>query len=114
MQTVALLGTRYTMVASFFIERLEASGLKVLLPEEAEKECINRVIFDELCLGQVLAASRQQFLQIMQGLVRAGAEGIILACTEIGLLLAPAEDARVPLFDTTLLHAKAAVKMALA
>ncbi|MFC4653894.1 aspartate/glutamate racemase family protein [Rheinheimera marina] len=113
LKTVGLLGTRFTMEQSFYRERLEQQGLKVLVPEEADRELVHQVIYQELCLGKVLAESRLQYQQVMQQLVVQGAEAIILGCTEIGLLLGPA-DAAVPLFDTTALHARASVAKALA
>lgn len=113
LKTVGLLGTRFTMEQAFYRERLQQHGLKVLVPEEAERELVHQVIYQELCLGQVRDESRLQYQQVMQQLVAAGAEAIILGCTEIGLLVGPA-DAAVPLFDTTALHARAAAAKALA
>lgn len=113
LKTVGLLGTRFTMEQSFYRERLQQHGLKVLVPDEADRELVHQVIYQELCLGKVLVESRLQYQQVMQQLVAQGAEAIILGCTEIGLLLGP-QDAAVPLFDTTALHAKAAAAKALA
>ncbi len=111
--TVGLLGTRFTMEEDFYVERLtQHHGLRVLIPEAAEREMINRVIFDELCLGEVKATSKAQYLAVIERLVAQGAQGIILGCTEIGMLLGP-EDRGVPLFDTTRLHAQAAVEFTL-
>ncbi|GHD72378.1 aspartate/glutamate racemase family protein [Vogesella fluminis] len=104
---VGLLGTRFTMEQDFYRERLQAAGLQVLLPTAAEREDIHRVIFDELCQGQVLPASRARYLDIIAALQAAGAEAVILGCTEIALLLDGCE-AALPLFDTTALHAQAA------
>ena len=110
---VALLGTRATMVETFYRQRLERNyGLKVTIPEEKEIEDINRIIFDELCLGNIEGASRNRYLSIMERMASAGAEGVILGCTEIGLLVGSA-DCPVPLFDTTRIHAEAAVDFAL-
>lgn len=112
-QTVGLLGTRFTMEQDFYKGRLhEKHGLRVLVPDAADREVVHRVIYEELVLGVVHPQSRAQYARIMQGLVDKGAQGIILGCTEIGLLV-KAEDSRVPLFDTTLIHALAAVDLAL-
>jgi aspartate racemase len=110
---IGLLGTRFTMEEDFYTGRLaERFGLEVLTPDPAARELVHRVIFDDLCLGQINPASRARFREIMAQLVRDGAEGIILGCTEIGLLVS-AEDCSRPLFDTTRLHAAAAVAYAL-
>ncbi|MHB1415619.1 MAG: aspartate/glutamate racemase family protein, partial [Chloroflexota bacterium] len=110
---VGLLGTRPTMEDGFYRGRLVARhGLDVLVPDEGDREVLHRIIFDELCLGQTRDASREAFRRIMADLVARGAEGIILGCTEIGLLVSEG-DAAVPLFDTTVLHARAAVAAAL-
>ncbi len=109
---VGLLGTRFTMEQDFYVARLKQQGLQVLLPEPADRDTVHRIIFEELCLGKTLEASRQQYRRIMAQLVRDGAEAIILGCTEITLLVGAA-DADVPLFDTTALHALAAVDIAL-
>ena len=110
---VGLLGTRFTMEEDFYKGRLvEKHGLDVLVPDGQQRELIHRVIYDELCLGQVKASSRDQYLGIIDELVAGGAEGIILGCTEIGLLIREG-DAAVPLFDTTTIHAVAAVELAL-
>ena len=106
-KTVALLGTRYTMEQDFYKERLVQSGLQVLIPEEPQREMIKRVIFDELCLGTISPESRAGFLAIIRGLGQKGAEGVILGCTEIGLLIRQ-EDTDIPLFDTTVIHARKA------
>jgi aspartate racemase len=111
--TVGLLGTRFTMVDSFYRERLEGRGLRVFVPEATERDEIHRVIYDELCRGEILEASRAAYERIMGRLVEEeGAEGIILGCTEIGLLVRPRSPS-VPLFDTTEIHARAAALMAL-
>jgi len=109
---VGLLGTRFTMEQDFCIERLASKGLRVLVPEESEREQIHRVIFEELCLGVVEPGSRDQFLGIIEELRARGAQGIILGCTEIGLLIAP-EDTNAALYDTTELHVDLAVGYAL-
>jgi aspartate racemase len=114
LKTVGLLGTRFTMEEEFYRGRLtQRHGLKVMIPTTAEREIVHRVIYDELCLGQVRLPSKAQYVGIMEHLVKDGAEGIILGCTEIGLLVQE-EDSPVPLFDTTHIHAVAAVDWALA
>jgi aspartate racemase len=111
---VGLLGTRFTMQESFYRDRLrQRFGLHVLLPSEAEQERVHRVIYDELCLGRVDDVSRQDYLHIIDGLQRAGAEAVILGCTEIALLVDQGHTS-VPLYDTTHLHALQAVEFALA
>jgi len=111
---VGLLGTRFTMEQDFYRGRLEgAHGLEVLVPPEADREDVHRVIYEELCLGKVLEGSRQRYREIVSRLAARGAHAIILGCTEIGLLLRPG-DASVPLFDTTEIHAEAAAEHALA
>ncbi|GAB3055575.1 aspartate/glutamate racemase family protein [Salinicoccus sesuvii] len=110
--SVGLLGTRYTMEQDFYKQRLISSGIDVVIPEEAERATINEVIFEELCMGKIEQASREYYKQVIENLIEAGAEGIILGCTEIGLLVKP-EDATVPIFDTTYIHAVEAVEWAL-
>jgi aspartate racemase len=109
---IGLLGTRYTMEQDFYVERLRDRGLDVLIPGEAEREIVHRVIYDELCRGRIDPDSRTRYRAIIAGLVERGAQAIILGCTEIGLLVDNA-DSRVPLFDTTRIHALAAVAHAL-
>lgn len=110
---VGLLGTRFTMEDDFYRRRLQLKyDLDVLIPDEAERELVHRVIYDELCLGDIRAASRQAYRAVMARLVERGAQGIILGCTEIGLLVSQ-DDSAVPLFDTTRLHAEAAAATAL-
>ncbi|ARU63655.1 aspartate racemase [Tumebacillus avium] len=112
-QKAALLGTRYTMEQDFYRERLQEHGVEVIVPGSVERQDVHDIIFDELCQGQILAHSRKRYCEIMTQLTEEqGAEGIILGCTEIPLLV-KAGDACVPLFDTTYLHAKKAVEMAL-
>lgn len=110
---VALLGTRFTMEQAFYRERIEAAGIALLTPEAGERERVHRIIYDELCLGRILDGSREDYRGIIAGLVARGAQGVILGCTEIGLLIG-AGDAEVPLFDTTRIHAEAAADWALA
>jgi len=110
---IALLGTRFTMVEDFYKGRLvNKYGLDVMIPAADEMEIVHRVIYDELCAGMINSDSKQKYADIITHLVTEGAEGIILGCTEIGLLVKQA-DSPVPLFDTTEIHAKAAVKYAL-
>ena len=110
---VGLLGTRFTMEQPFYVERLQQQGLEVLLPDPDDRAMVHRVIYEELCQGRVLADSRDDYRRVMGALVAQGAEGIILGCTELALLV-DAGDTAVPLFDTTELHAQAAVDWALA
>lgn len=111
---VGLLGTRFTMEQDFYRGRLEKRhGLEVLVPGPEGRETVHRVIYDELCRGQVREESRRTFARILRQLAERGAQGVILGCTEIGLLVTP-EDSPVPLFDTTEIHAAAAVERALA
>ena len=110
---IGLLGTRFTMEHDFYKGRLvERYGLQVLVPDEPGRETVHRVIYDELCLGIVRPDSRAEYGQIMDKLVKTGAQGIILGCTEIELLVQPG-DGGVPLFPTTKIHALAAVDYAL-
>ena len=111
-QKVALLGTAYTMEQNFYKGRLVNNhGLEVLVPNQHDRSIVHDVIYQELCAGQVLPKSKQEFLRIVSSLANQGAEGIILGCTEIGLLLNQ-QDTEVRLFDTTLIHAQAAVERA--
>jgi aspartate racemase len=114
LKTVGLLGTRFTMEEDFYKGRLSQKyGLSVLIPADTEREIVHRVIYDELVLGDIRPESRAHYVRIMERLVQAGAEGIILGCTEIGLLVHD-EDSTAPLFDTARIHAVAAVEYALA
>ncbi len=108
---VGLLGTKYTMTQDFYKEKLFEAGLDVVIPDQAGVEEVNRIIYDELCLGQIEESSKQAYLAIIDDLKNAGAEAVILGCTEIGLLVKQ-EDTDVPLFDTTAIHAKKAAKVA--
>ena len=110
---VGLLGTRFTMEQAFYRERLAARGLEVLVPEEADRAEVHRVIYDELCRGVVREPSRASYRAMIERLVAQGAQAVILGCTEIGLLVG-ADDADVPLFDTTRIHAEAAADWAIA
>ena len=110
---IGLIGTRFTMEEAFYRERLETRhGIKVLVPDEADRALVHRVIFEELCLGVTNPQSRDAYRAVMRKLVSRGAQGIILGCTEFSLLIG-ADDAQVPLFDTTGLHARAAADAAL-
>jgi aspartate racemase len=112
-KTVGLLGTKYTMEEGFYKNRLEEKyGLTVLVPNETEREYVNSVIFDELCAGNINETSKQGYIAIIDHLVSEGAEGVILGCTEIPLLIHQ-EDVDVPVFDTMTIHAQAAVNYAL-
>ena len=111
---VGLLGTRFTMERGFYRDRLEATRhLQVLVPAEADRALVHRVIYDELVQGVISDASRRHYLEIIGRLAEAGAEGVIAGCTEIELLVT-ADDAELPYFPATQLHAKAAVGLALA
>jgi aspartate racemase len=113
LQRVGLLGTRFTMEEDFYRGRLANQfGLEVMIPDTKDRETVHRIIYEELCVGTIRPESRGQVADIMSRLVEMGAEGIILGCTELGLLLGP-EDCRVPLFDTMRVHALAAVEQAL-
>lgn len=109
---VGLLGTRFTMEKDFYRERLEAQGLAVLTPDGDGRRTVNDVIFDELCLGDIRNSSRKAFLEIIEELRERGAQAVIEGCTEIGLLVTP-RDTDVLLYDTTRIHAKAAVDFSL-
>ena len=114
LRRVGLLGTAFTMEQAFYRGRLEAQhGLQVLLPAPADRSLVHRVIYEELCRGLIRDASRSDYRRVVEGLAESGAEAVILGCTEIGLLLSQ-HDTTVPLFDTTAIHADAAVRRALA
>lgn len=110
--TVGLLGTRYTMTQDFYKAKLLEAGIDVLIPDGPGVELVNRVIYEELCLGLVKDDSRRQFVSVIEDLGRRGAQGVILGCTEIGLLISP-EDSPLPVFDTTVIHAETAADYAL-
>lgn len=114
LKTVALLGTRFTMEQDFYKGRLaEKHGLEVIVPSAEEMEIVHRIIYNELCQGTILDSSKKEYLRIITNLVSRGAEGVILGCTEIPLLVKQA-DVAVPIFDTTTIHAQEAVKIAIA
>jgi len=111
---VGLLGTRFTMEEDFYRSRLnQRYGLEVMIPNASEREIVHRVIYDELVKGEIRQVSKVQYIEIIERLVSAGAEAVILGCTEIGLLVKD-KDCHVPVFDTTRIHAEAAVEYALA
>lgn len=111
---VGLLGTRFTMEQDFYRGRLrDQHGIEVVTPAAADREIVHRIIYDELCRGEIRDASREEYRQIIRRLEQQGAQGIIFGCTEIGLLVG-AQDAAVPVFDTTAIHAHAAAEYALA
>jgi aspartate racemase len=112
LERVGLLGTQPTMELEFLRDRLADQGLEVLVPEQEDRELVHRVIFDELCRGVLRDESREAFLRIIRSLGQRGAQGVVLGCTEIPLLVRQ-EDADLPLFDTTRLHALAALDLAL-
>jgi aspartate racemase len=110
---IGLLGTRFTMQEDFYKGKLTNDhGLDVVIPDADDMRTVDRIIFEELCLGKIKVESKHKYIEIIDRLAQAGAEGVILGCTEIGLLVKP-EDCTLPLFDTTLIHAQAAVDFAL-
>lgn len=109
---VGLLGTKYTMTQNFYKKRLTDRGIDVLIPEQGDIETVNNIIFNELCLGEIKEESRVIFQKIISKLRENGAEGVILGCTEIGLLISQS-DVDIPVFDTTMIHAKKAAELAL-
>lgn len=111
-KTVGLLGTKYTLTQDFYKKRLIDKGLEVIIPEPDEIELINAVIYNELCRGLISDKSRMKYLDIIGGLQKKGAEAVILGCTEIGLLISK-NDVKLPVFDTTLIHAQLAAQKAI-
>ena len=107
LKNIALLGTKYTMEQDFYKSKLIEKGINVIIPDKNDIEIINKVIYDELCLGTINSDSKKKFLEIVDKLRSKGAEGIILGCTEIGLLIKN-EDTDIPLFDTAIIHAEQA------
>jgi aspartate/glutamate racemase len=113
MSNVALLGTRYTMEQDFYRGRLQDEfGISTLIPEQGDRQKINQIIFDELCLGEFSDASRDYYLSVIGDLASQGAQGVIFGCTEIGMLV-PAELSPLPVFDTAAIHAADAVEFML-
>ena len=111
-RTVGLLGTRFTMQDAFYREGLAARGIQAIVPDECVQAEIHRIIFEELCVGHFPENSRRFYVQAIERLAAQGAQGIILGCTEIGLLVRP-EDTAAPLFDTTVIHVQAAAEFIL-
>ncbi|MFJ8365474.1 aspartate/glutamate racemase family protein [Bacillus cereus] len=111
-QKVGLLGTKYTMEQDFYKSRIEEHDIKIIVPSGTNREKVNEVIYTELCLGKIVVQSREYYKRVIEELVQKGAQGIILGCTEIGLLIKQ-ENVSVPIFDTTHIHAIEAVKVAL-
>ena len=109
---VGLLGTKYTMTQDFYKAKLIDAGIEVVIPDETEVEIINDVIFNQLCLGIISAESRTRFVEAIEQLKAKGAQGVILGCTEIGLLIEQ-KDSALPVFDTTLIHAEKAALLSL-
>ncbi|MFJ7732451.1 aspartate/glutamate racemase family protein [Lysinibacillus sp. NPDC097231] len=112
LQKVALLGTTYTMEQDFYKGRIEGFGIDVIVPNHNERTEVNRIIYEELCLGRIEPVSKEYYVQVIDKLVESGAQGIILGCTEIGLLIKQ-DDVKVPVFDTTVIHAQAAVNVSI-
>lgn len=112
LRKVGLLGTRYTMIDDFYTGRLAISGIDAIIPDQGEIGDVNSIIFDELCRGVVKEDSRRRYLEVIASLKRRGASGIILGCTEIGMLVRD-DDVDLPVFDTTLIHAGKTVDVAL-
>ncbi len=110
--TVGLLGTKYTMTQDFYKDKLIEAGIRVIIPDDNDVETVNAVIYDELCLGNIIPASKDKYLEIIRKLEDAGAQGVILGCTEIGLLVNQ-KDVELPVFDTTLIHAEKAALTAI-
>ena len=104
---VALLGTKYTMEQDFYKDRLISNGITVMIPKEQDRERINTIIFQELCLGIISDDSKKEYIRIIDDMMKQGARGIILGCTEIGMLIQQS-DTTAPLFDTTVIHGKRA------
>lgn len=111
-EKVALLGTKYTMKQDFYKEKLIREGIEVLIPNDENIEIVNHIIYDELCLGNINEKSRKELLRIIEELGAEGARGLILGCTELGLIVSQ-RDTALPLFDTALIHAEKAATLAL-
>ncbi len=112
LNTVALLGTMYTMVDGFYVDGLQKHGLKVIVPEVEDRQIVHDVIFNELIQGDIVPSSKKHYIEIISKLERAGAQGVVLGCTEIPMLI-QADDVKIPIFDTTVIHAKSALEYAL-
>ena len=105
-----MLGTKFTMTQDFIKQRLISAGLEVIVPDEEDINTVNEIIFNELCLGSVLDSSREKYKRIIEKMKAQGAEGVILGCTEIGMLISK-KDSVLPVYDTTLIHAEEAARM---
>lgn len=113
LKKAGLLGTKFTMEHDFYKKRLtDKFGIDVIIPDESDRDIIHKALYSELCIGEIIESSKKEFLRIIDNLVEKGAEGIILGCTEIPLLVKQS-DVSVPVFDTTAIHAEKAVKEAL-
>jgi len=113
LEKVGLLGTRFTMEQGFYKGRLQDKhGIEVVIPDDEDMDTVHTIIYNELCQGELTVESRSQYLEIIEKLIARGAEGIVLGCTEIPLLIKQ-EHVAVPVFDTTQLHAEAAVEASL-
>ena len=112
LRRVGFLGTKFSMTQEFVIGRLKAAGLEVLIPDEKDIGLVNDIIFNELCLGKVLDASREQYKRIISYMRDRGAEGVVLGCTEIGMLIGE-QDSPLPVYDTTIIHAQEAARRAI-
>ncbi len=110
--SVGLLGTRFTMEQAFYLDRIQEHGIQVVVPEQSGRDLVHSVIYEELCRGEIRPESRSEYLEVIASLADRGAQGVILGCTEIGLLV-QAADTEVRLFDTTAIHAQQAVRFAL-
>ncbi len=112
LKRIALLGTAFTMEDGFYQESMQSHGIEIMIPEEEERQFVHKVIFEELVHGRIVERSRDSFMHIIEGLVGRGAEGLILGCTEIPLLIQQ-QHVSIPLFDTTRIHAKATARWAM-
>lgn len=109
---VALLGTKYTMTQDFYKDKLIEAGISVLIPDQSGIETVNDIIYNELCLGKIKESSKKKYLDIISEMEKQGAEGVILGCTEIGLLIQQS-DTSLPVFDTTQIHAEKAAMLSI-
>lgn len=109
---VALLGTKYTMTQDFYKSKIKEAGIEVIVPDEKDIETVNDIIYNELCLGNILQTSKEKYIEIIEKLSKKGAEGVILGCTEIGLLINQ-KDTSLPIFDTTKIHAEKAALLSI-
>lgn len=109
---IALLGTKYTMTQDFYKQKLIDNDIEVIIPNDEDIEVVNDIIYGELCLGKINSLSKQKYIAIIEKLKESGAEGVILGCTEIGLLISQ-EDTTLPIFDTTQIHASEVAKIAI-